>query len=153
MVPRSIQGPGRSQVTQVKPALSTHCHHQVLGEIEVWERWTGEGSLSAELIIRTQKLGLRSLTLNYFHLKAGIHPAKTLELHSSPKTPESSYLSFITYISNPNASQLQKKKGRLRVTQRETSTPSSLWSRKEQVFSLLACAGNRCHGTCADGLC
>ena len=33
VVPGTIQGLGRRQVTQVKPALGTHCHHQVLGEM------------------------------------------------------------------------------------------------------------------------
>ena len=32
VVPGTIQGLGRRQVTQVKPALGTHSHHQVLGE-------------------------------------------------------------------------------------------------------------------------
>lgn len=34
VVPRSIQGLSRRQVIQVKPSLSTHRHHQVLGEAE-----------------------------------------------------------------------------------------------------------------------
>lgn len=37
VVPRSIQGLSGRKVTQVKPALGTHGHHQVLGETEVEE--------------------------------------------------------------------------------------------------------------------
>lgn len=33
VVPGTIQGLGRRQVTQVKPALGTHSHHQVLSFI------------------------------------------------------------------------------------------------------------------------
>lgn len=43
VVPRSIQGLRRCQVKQVKPAFSSHCHHQVLRETERWERWMQEG--------------------------------------------------------------------------------------------------------------
>ena len=46
-----------------------------------------------------------------------------MEFYQSPKVPQSAYLSFITYVSNPNTGQLQKKEGRLRETVREPSAP------------------------------
>lgn len=48
VVPGTIQGLGRRQVTQVKPALGTHCHHQVLGEMR-----QGRG-----LVVRARESGV-----------------------------------------------------------------------------------------------
>ena len=49
VVPRSIQGFGRRQVTQVKPALGTHSHHQVLGETEGAQESGQEPCLAPDL--------------------------------------------------------------------------------------------------------
>ena len=48
VVPGTIQGLGRRQVTQVKPALGTHCNHQVLGEMR-----QGRG-----LVVRARESGV-----------------------------------------------------------------------------------------------
>ena len=79
VVPGTIQGLGRRQVTQVKPALCTHSHHQVLGETRQ----------RRGLVVRAWESGVG---------------------REKPAGPWASYLSFITYVSNPNASELQENR-------------------------------------------
>lgn len=47
-VPRSLQGLGRGQVEEVKPAFGAHRHHKVLGQTEVWVRGVGVSGTGAE---------------------------------------------------------------------------------------------------------
>lgn len=107
MVPRSIQGLGRCQVTQVKPAVGTHCHHQVLGEIGSGEMdW--EGSLDTTDHQNTEVKGeafnfLLTSTLSQGSIE--VRPWSHTEVSRSPRV-----LTFPLLHTSPTPTQVSCKR-------------------------------------------